>query len=48
MTIPCQWHRLGNSDVKINLGRLREIPVAESVSIGSLSGRWVGPINTHP
>ena len=70
MTIPCQRHRLGNSDVKIivfvfemskfccsgadqrttafslsNLGRLREIPVTESVSI-SLSGRWVGPINT--
>ena len=31
-----------------NLGRLKEIPVTESVSIGSLSGRWVGPINTHP
>ena len=24
------------------------LPVAESVSIGSLSGRWVGQINTHP
>ena len=32
-------------------GKLMKIPVAaiaESVSIGSLSGRWVGQINTHP